>query len=125
MKLKKYTPAQIKERAEQKLEMLGLKDQITKKASQLSGGQQQRVAIARALINDPVIIFGDEPTGNLDSRNGANILRLLRELTDETGTALVLVTHSAEAAAICHREIQLRDGEIVGTQLRDGTAATA
>jgi ABC-type lipoprotein export system ATPase subunit len=93
--------------------------------AELSGGEMQRVAIARALAHRPALLLADEPTGNLDSRNGANILQLLRELTDETGTALVLVTHSTEAAAICHREIQLRDGEIVGTQLRDGTAATA
>jgi ABC-type lipoprotein export system ATPase subunit len=91
--------------------------------SELSGGEMQRVAIARALAHRPELLLADEPTGNLDSRNGANILRLLRELTDETGTALVLVTHSAEAAAICHREVQLRDGEVVGVQRRAEPAA--
>ncbi len=80
---------------------------------QLSGGEQQRVAIARALVHRPRLILADEPTGNLDSANGANILALLRELSDETGTALVLVTHSEEAAAICHRRIHLRDGRVV------------
>lgn len=81
--------------------------------AQLSGGEMQRVAIARALAHQPELLLADEPTGNLDSKNGANILKLLRELSDETGTALVLVTHSPAAAAICHREIELRDGEIV------------
>jgi putative ABC transport system ATP-binding protein len=82
--------------------------------TELSGGEQQRVAIARALIHRPALILADEPTGNLDSANGANILALLRELTDETRTALVLVTHSEEAAAICHRRVHLRDGLVVG-----------
>ncbi len=81
--------------------------------SQLSGGEQQRVAIARALVHRPALLLADEPTGNLDSANGANILDLLRELTDETRTALVLVTHSEEAAAICHRRVRLRDGRVV------------
>ena len=72
----------------------------------------QRIAIARALIHRPRLLLADEPTGNLDSRNGQRILELLRHLSDETGTALVLVTHSPEAAAICHREIRLRDGVI-------------
>jgi len=81
--------------------------------SQLSGGEQQRIAIARALVHSPALILADEPTGNLDSVNGANILALLRELTDETRTALVLVTHSEEAASICHRRIHLRDGRVV------------
>jgi putative ABC transport system ATP-binding protein len=81
--------------------------------SQLSGGEMQRVAIARALVHRPDLLLADEPTGNLDSVNGANILALLRELTDETGTALVLVTHSPEAAAICHRTLHFRDGRVV------------
>ncbi len=81
--------------------------------SQLSGGEQQRVAIARALVHRPALLLADEPTGNLDSANGANILALLRELTDETRTALVLVTHSEDAAAICHRRVRLLDGHVV------------
>ncbi len=82
---------------------------------QMSGGEQQRVAIARALVHRPVLVLADEPTGNLDSKNGAIILELLRELTDELSTTLVLVTHSEEAAAICHRRIELRDGRIVSS----------
>lgn len=95
------------------LDRVGLSSRSEALPGQLSGGEQQRVAIARALIHRPGLVLADEPTGNLDSANGANILALLRELSDETGTALVLVTHSEEAAAICHRRIQLRDGRIV------------
>ncbi len=82
--------------------------------SELSGGEQQRVAIARALAHRPSLVLADEPTGNLDSANGENILALLRELSDQGGPALVLVTHSEEAAAICGRRLHLRDGRIVG-----------
>jgi len=81
--------------------------------AQLSGGEMQRVAIARALVHKPDLILADEPTGNLDSVNGGVVLSLLRDLTEEMGTALVLVTHSLEATRICHRTIHLRDGEIV------------
>jgi putative ABC transport system ATP-binding protein len=79
----------------------------------LSGGEMQRVAIARALAHAPGLLLADEPTGNLDSVNGENILQLLRELSQEQGTALLLVTHSAEAAQICHRVLHMRDGVIV------------
>ncbi len=95
------------------LNRIGLPHRAGALPSQLSGGEQQRIAIARALIHRPGLILADEPTGNLDSANGANILNLLRELTDETHTALILVTHSEEAAAICHRRIHLRDGRVV------------
>jgi putative ABC transport system ATP-binding protein len=95
------------------LERVGLGARADALPSQLSGGEQQRVAIARALVHRPRLLLADEPTGNLDTANGENILALLRELTDETGTALVLVTHSEDAAAICHRRIHLRDGRIV------------
>jgi putative ABC transport system ATP-binding protein len=81
--------------------------------SQLSGGEMQRVAIARALVHEPDLILADEPTGNLDTVNGAAVLSLLEVLSNETGTALVLVTHSLEAAAICHRTLHLRDGSVV------------
>jgi putative ABC transport system ATP-binding protein len=95
------------------LERVGLADRSGALPSQLSGGEQQRVAIARALVHRPALLLADEPTGNLDSANGENILALLRELTDEAQPALVLVTHSEEAAAICHRRLHLRDGRIV------------
>ncbi len=94
------------------LERVGLASRARAFPGEMSGGEQQRVAVARALVHRPALILADEPTGNLDSVNGAAVLQLLRELTDETRTALVLVTHSAEAAAICHRTIHLRDGQI-------------
>jgi putative ABC transport system ATP-binding protein len=82
--------------------------------SELSGGEQQRVAIARALVHRPALLLADEPTGNLDSANGAAVLALLRELTDESGVALVLVTHSEEAATLCHRRLSVHDGRLAG-----------
>lgn len=94
------------------LERVGVAHRADAPPGQLSGGEMQRVAIARALVHRPRLLLADEPTGNLDSRNGQRVLELLRELGDETGTALVLVTHSPEAAAICHREVRLRDGVI-------------
>ncbi len=96
------------------LAQVGLAGRAGALPSQLSGGEQQRVAVARALVHEPELLLADEPTGNLDSVNGANILDLLRALTDQTRTALVLVTHSDEAAAICHRALHLRDGRMTG-----------
>ena len=101
------------------LERVGVASRAAAFPGQLSGGEMQRVAIARALAHHPSVLLADEPTGNLDSRNGAIILALLRELSDETGTALVLVTHSDAAARICHREIHLRDGQIAGQRDQD------
>jgi len=95
------------------LERVGLGDRAHAHPADLSGGEMQRVAVARALVHKPDLILADEPTGNLDSVNGERVLALLRELSDETGTALILVTHSEEAAAICHRRIHLRDGVIL------------
>jgi putative ABC transport system ATP-binding protein len=106
-------PARAREaRVAALLGRVGLTERAHARPAKLSGGEQQRVAIARALVHRPAVLLADEPTGNLDSANGANILRLLRELSDETGTALVLVTHSGEATAICHRVIRLRDGRV-------------
>ena len=101
------------------LKRVGVGDRAHALPSQLSGGEMQRVAIARALANTPSVLLADEPTGNLDSRNGAIILQLLSELSDETGTALLLVTHSAEAASICHREIHMLDGLIAPRPRKD------
>jgi ABC-type lipoprotein export system ATPase subunit len=100
------------ERVAQLLERVQVTHRANALTTQLSGGEMQRIAIARALVHRPDLLLADEPTGNLDTKNGAIILELLRELSDETGTALVLVTHSLEAAAICHRELHLRDGEV-------------
>ncbi len=106
-------PRERQARVRELLLRVGLQDRSAALPSELSGGEQQRVAIARALSHRPRLVLADEPTGNLDSANGANILALLRELTDDQGPALVLVTHSDEAASICHRRLHLRDGRIV------------
>lgn len=113
MKLNKWSPSEIKERALHKLELLGVVDQATKLASRLSGGQQQRVAIARALINDPLLIMGDEPTGNLDSHNSQNVLEIFRSLADEQKQTILAVTHDAAFAQHTDRIIELQDGEII------------
>ncbi len=102
---------------------VGLSDRLTHRPSQLSGGQQQRVACARALIGRPDVIFADEPTGNLDSRSGAEILSFLRDSVREHGQTIVMVTHDPVAASYADRVVFLADGEIV-TELTDPTAET-
>jgi len=103
-------PAQRRERAGSLLERVKMGHRAEALPSRLSGGEMQRCAIARALVHSPRVILADEPTGNLDSVNSANILELLQELSGEMETALVLVTHSEEAARICQREVRMRDG---------------
>jgi putative ABC transport system ATP-binding protein len=100
------------ERAKAALERLGLGDRLDHEPTELSGGQQQRVAIARALVTEPALILADEPTGNLDSHAGADVLALLHELHD-AGRTIVLITHDAEVAKTADREIHLRDGQVV------------
>ena len=95
------------------LERVGLTDRRSHRPSELSGGQQQRVAIARALVSRPSVVFADEPTGNLDSKTGAEILELLRRSTQELGQTMVMVTHDAHAAEIADRVLFLADGRIV------------
>jgi putative ABC transport system ATP-binding protein len=95
------------------LEKVGLKDRRSHRPSELSGGQQQRVAIARALVSRPTVVFADEPTGNLDSKTGGEILDLLRSSVQDYGQTLVMVTHDARAAATADRILFLADGEIV------------
>lgn len=96
------------------LKRVGLEHRAAALPSQLSGGEMQRVAIARAIAHRPPLLLADEPTGNLDSANSDNVLQLTRELCEENGTALLLVTHSEEATRICQRRVQIRDGAIVG-----------
>jgi putative ABC transport system ATP-binding protein len=95
------------------LRKVGLEDRRSHRPSELSGGQQQRVAIARALVTQPTVVFADEPTGNLDSRTGKEILELLHSSVDEYGQTLVMVTHDARVAAVADRTLFLADGVIV------------
>lgn len=113
LKLAKLDQKQIEENAMSKLRMLGLEDQALKKANKLSGGQQQRAAIARALINEPKIIFGDEPTGNLDSKNADIVFEILKELKEKYNQTILIVTHDNNFANKTDRIIRLHDGEVV------------
>ncbi|MBE7173214.1 MAG: ABC transporter ATP-binding protein [Williamsia sp.] len=114
LKLKKKSRAEIKEKAYGHLKLLGLEDQALKPANKLSGGQQQRVAIARALINDPSIIMGDEPTGNLDSRNTSIVFDIFRSLSHSQGQTIITVTHDEDFARNSDRIIDMSDGVITG-----------
>jgi putative ABC transport system ATP-binding protein len=105
------------QRAVDVLEAVGLGERIDHRPNELSGGQQQRVAIARALVNDPAILLADEPTGNLDTRSGEEIMVLLHELHDR-GVTIVMVTHELNIADHAERAIYLQDGQIVSDQAR-------
>lgn len=113
LKLKKHSEAVIRQKAMEKLDLLGIADQANKASSRLSGGQQQRVAIARALINDPLLIMGDEPTGNLDSVNSNIVFNTFRKLTRDLGQTIITVTHDDDFAAKTDRIIEMKDGRII------------
>jgi lipoprotein-releasing system ATP-binding protein len=113
LRLGKTSHKEIEEKAYEKLKMFGVEEQALKKAGKLSGGQQQRVAIARALINDPAIIMGDEPTGNLDSKNTSIVFNLFRQLSKEYGQTIIAVTHDEDFAKRSDRIIEMADGEII------------
>jgi lipoprotein-releasing system ATP-binding protein len=113
MKLNKKSRQEIEDKAYKNLKLLGLEDQALKLASKLSGGQQQRVAIARALINDPSIIMGDEPTGNLDSKNTQVVFDIFKELAHGQGQTIITVTHDDDFARNSDRIIDMSDGVII------------
>lgn len=112
-KLAKISTQEIEHNAYEKLRILGIEKEALKKPNQLSGGQKQRVAIARALINNPIIIMGDEPTGNLDKKNGEIVFDIFKELAEVYNQTLLIVTHDNEFANRTHRIIEMEDGKIV------------
>ncbi|MBL7912874.1 MAG: ABC transporter ATP-binding protein [Bacteroidia bacterium] len=109
----KKSKKESEKRAQELLELFNLKDRVNHKPSELSGGEQQRVAVARALINNPKVIFADEPSGNLDSVNAKELHRLFFKLRDEFNQTFVIVTHNSELAAMADRTLVMRDGRIV------------
>lgn len=112
--IKKTSKADAEKRAKELLDFLGLSHRYEHKPAELSGGEQQRVAVARALINNPAIIFADEPSGNLDSESADNLHRLFFELREKFGQTFVIVTHNKELAAMADRKLSMVDGKIVG-----------
>jgi lipoprotein-releasing system ATP-binding protein len=113
LKLNKFTAKEVEERAYEKLKILGIANEALKMPNQLSGGQKQRVAIARALINDPLLIMGDEPTGNLDKKNSEIVFNIFKELADSFQQTLLIVTHDNEFASRTQRIIEMEDGQII------------
>jgi len=113
LKLNNLNEKEVEHKAYEKLKILGIESEALKRPNQLSGGQKQRVAIARALINDPLIIMGDEPTGNLDKKNSDTVFEIFRELVEVYKQSLLIVTHDIEFAKRTHRIIEMEDGRII------------
>lgn len=113
LKLNKYSEQEVAHRANERLKMLGIEQLGNKRANQLSGGEKQRVAIARALINDPQIIMGDEPTGNLDKKNSEIVFAIFKQLATEYNQTLLIVTHDPDFSAKTTRIIEMEDGRIL------------
>jgi putative ABC transport system ATP-binding protein len=101
------------EKRREVLRLLKLEDKMHHKPVELSGGEQQRVALARAIVNSPAIILADEPTGNLDTENSRIVLDMFRELNEKFSQTIIMITHNPEAAAVCSRKIQMRDGHVI------------
>jgi putative ABC transport system ATP-binding protein len=118
MRLGRRDPAETRKTAERFLSLVGLAQRADHLPDELSGGECQRVAIARALVMSPRVLLADEPTGNLDTRTGGDILDLLKQINRDIGSTLVMVTHDAHAAATCHRILSLKDGQLVSDESR-------
>jgi putative ABC transport system ATP-binding protein len=116
---------EARSKAESALDLVNLRDWAKHKPSQLSGGQRQRITIARALVNTPAIVWGDEPTGDLDTENADAIMNLIVELNRRQNQTFVIVTHAPEVAARCHRIVHMKDGQIVREEILARTGATA
>ncbi|MGQ0508702.1 MAG: ABC transporter ATP-binding protein [Myxococcaceae bacterium] len=121
--LAKRSRAELLPKAQALLETVGLQGRHEHRPDELSGGEMQRVAIARALLTEPALLLADEPTGNLDSKTGAEVLRLIRDATRERNLTVVMVTHDPKAAAVGDRIVRLADGAIVGDERVQGAAA--
>ena len=117
------TRAEMTARAHTLLESVGLKDRDHHRPDELSGGEMQRVAVARALLTEPALLLADEPTGNLDSRTGTEVLQLIREATRARNLTVVMVTHDSRAAEVGDRIVRLADGKIIGDELTRAVAA--
>ena len=115
-------PKAAREKAEAALDLVHLRDWARHRPAQLSGGQRQRVTIARALVNNPAIVWGDEPTGDLDTENADEVMDLIGDLNRMHGQTFVIVTHAPEVAARCHRIVRMRDGRIVSEEAAGGGA---
>jgi putative ABC transport system ATP-binding protein len=110
-------PGEARQRALAALDTVGLKEWASHRPAELSGGQRQRVTIARSLVNNPAIVWADEPTGALDSKSASDIMNLLRTLNEERGLTIVLVTHDPGVGRQCHRIVRMQDGSIVGEEI--------
>src|SRR5439155_11725254 len=121
----RISPAERRRRAMRALAAVGLEDRARHHPNQLSGGQQQRVAIARALLNDPAMLFADEPTGNLDSRTSIEVMDIFQRLKDERGITIVLITHEPQVAEYGSRIITSKDGRVVSDQPNTSRRAAA
>ncbi|MEZ4621100.1 MAG: ABC transporter ATP-binding protein [Caldilineaceae bacterium] len=118
-------PAEARRRALAALDQVGLRERGHHRPAELSGGQRQRVTIARALVNNPAIVWADEPTGNLDSNAATDILQLMRQLNQEQGQTLVIVTHDPQIGAQCDRIVRMQDGQIVASEENQQAVAVA